>query len=170
MTTTDMTTQPPQELLELPEKVYQFLGKGHSDQAMREYGRACIAASQAVQAPEPAEYQYRTRPTWAPADIGWSDWLRCTPGIYNDYVCAPLVNDWQYETRKLFTATPPGEVRQALTDDEVTSLAFRVLRDPRFLALTTKIPWGDELDPFTLKFGRSIEAAHGIGTDKENAK
>ena len=50
---------------------------------------------------QPVEYQYRCRPAWCEEGRGWSDWARCAADSYADYNKAPLLHDWQYETREL---------------------------------------------------------------------
>ena len=74
---------------------------------------AALAAARSVLAnPTPSttgeadEYQYRTKPTWD-ANAPWSDWTKCNRGSFEDYKRTPVHNDWIYEARALFAATPP---------------------------------------------------------------
>lgn len=55
---------------------------------------------------EADEYQYRTKPTWD-ANAPWSNWTKCNRGSFEDYKRTPVHNDWIYEARALFAATPP---------------------------------------------------------------
>ena len=82
---------------------------------------------------EADEYQYRTKPTWD-ANAPWSDWTKCNRGSFEDYKRTPVHNDWIYEARALFAATPPQvepapspEVLQALTDPESQPNQFGVV-------------------------------------------
>ena len=50
---------------------------------------------------EPVEYQYRTRPDWLPDK--WTAWGRCTAGAAADYERVPLLHDWHYQVRRLYT-------------------------------------------------------------------
>ena len=50
---------------------------------------------------EPVEYQYRTRPDWLPDK--WTAWERCTAGAAADYERVPLLHDWHYQVRRLYT-------------------------------------------------------------------
>ena len=68
---------------------------------------ALQAGPVAGEAQEPAEYQRRCRPTWENARVGWTEWERCTAAQAADSERAPLVHDWQYEVRRLYTA-PQG--------------------------------------------------------------
>lgn len=54
---------------------------------------------------EPAEYQVRSRPNWNGAP-GWSDWTRCSKEAAGDYAKTPMLNDWEYEVRALYTSPP----------------------------------------------------------------
>lgn len=60
------------------------------------------AAPGAVQ--EPVEYQVRTRPMWRDEAEGWTEWRKCSPESYADYVRVPVLHDWQHETRALYAA------------------------------------------------------------------
>ena len=63
-----------------------------------------------VQMPEPAEFQVRIRPTWN-ANHHWTIWEKCTPEAAADYERTPLLHEWKYEVRKLYTEQ---QVRQLL--------------------------------------------------------
>jgi hypothetical protein len=64
--------------------------------------RSAAAAPGAVQ--EPVEYQVRTRPMWRDEAEGWTEWRKCSPESYADYVRVPVLHDWQHETRALYAA------------------------------------------------------------------
>jgi len=64
-----------------------------------------------AQQQEPVEYQYRTRPTWDERR-GWSEWIKCSPESYEDYIKSPVVNDWAHEARKLYAAPVAAPAEQ----------------------------------------------------------
>lgn len=75
----------------------------------REKSAAEVVLSDAAAAPvaeqiEPVEYQFRMRPTWRDEGEGWQEWTKCRREVYEDYAKTPLLHDWQYEVRKLYTA------------------------------------------------------------------
>ena len=50
---------------------------------------------------EPVAWQYRTRPDW---EKDWQQsWMYCSKETFKDYTRAPLIHDWHYEVRELFT-------------------------------------------------------------------
>ena len=50
---------------------------------------------------EPVEWQSRTRPVWN--DGTWTQWSQCSKGYAEDIKKTPLLHDWLYETRALYT-------------------------------------------------------------------
>ena len=77
-----------------------------------------VEASMAQEAQEPVAWQHRTRPTWG----GWSPWESCTKEQAEDCWKTPLLNDWAYEARALYTAPQPAP---APLSDEVVKDAAR---------------------------------------------
>jgi hypothetical protein len=79
---------------------------------------------------EPVLYQYRTSPDWRDE---WSAWTNCKKESSEDYKRVPLLNNWRYETRALYTDPPshaPGvaagiEKLQSAFDDLVDSRRYR---------------------------------------------
>jgi hypothetical protein len=65
-----------------------------------------MVLSTTKQVSEPVEYQGRMRPMWKPEGEGWTEWAKCSEGTYDDYKRVPVNNDWQFESRALYT-TPP---------------------------------------------------------------
>jgi hypothetical protein len=55
---------------------------------------------------EPVVLQYRTKPNWTG---NWSKWEDCRKESYEDYIRVPILHDWTYETRELYTAPPKQE-------------------------------------------------------------
>ena len=55
-----------------------------------------------VDLPEPVEFQVRIRPTWD-AKHNWTTWEKCTPEAAADYERTPLLHEWEYGVRKLYT-------------------------------------------------------------------
>jgi len=69
---------------------------------------------------EPVVLQYRTKPNWTG---NWSKWEDCRKESYEDYIRVPLLHDWTYETRELYTAPPKREQEwQGLTEDEIVEI------------------------------------------------
>ena len=69
-----------------------------------------------VELPEPAEFQVRIRPTWD-ANHHCTSWEKCTPEAAADYERTPLLHDWAYEVRKLYTEQ---QVRDLLAAHGIT--------------------------------------------------
>ena len=69
--------------------------------AIRDALRASFAKSLLAEQGEPVAWQYRTRPDW---EKDWQQgWMYCSKGAFEDYTRAPLLHDWHYEVRELFT-------------------------------------------------------------------
>ena len=137
MATTDMTTNPtPQgDLPELPEPLSNFTeGQwwikeldalvADSDKRTDDQYRAvavvhhllrAIAASQAVQAP--AAWQAREM-----LDEGWSEWREYRGTDLDAWRARVERRPDIYQLRALIESTPPGEVRQALTDEQIEAI------------------------------------------------
>lgn len=81
-----------------------------------DFARAILAAAPVAQQ-EPVEYQVRTRPMWRDEGEGWTEWRKCSPESYADYVRVPVLHDWQHEARALYAApvtqqeTQSGEMK-----------------------------------------------------------
>ena len=71
-----------------------------------------LAAAPQQEAQEPVEWQSRTRPTWEGNTSPWSHWKPCTKEQAEDYWKTPLLNDWAYEARALYTAPQPSPAAQ----------------------------------------------------------
>ena len=54
----------------------------------------------ALEQVEPVAWQCRTRPGWHDQWMGWVD---CSKEVFEDYTRVPLLHDWHYEVRELFT-------------------------------------------------------------------
>jgi hypothetical protein len=97
---------------------------------------------------KPIFYQYRTRPA-TDDKYPWSAWRECHESIYKYFLKVPVLNDWAYEVRALYTH--PAPTRQPLTDDQITLIIGECA------ARHEHTDYG---------FARAIEAAHGIGGEK----
>ena len=100
-------------------------------------------ALEAEQQDEPVAWQYRMRPDWGSKKDCWGPWQDCTKEQAAMYQRVPLLNDWAYESRQLYTRPQPAQ--QPLTDEQLLHIY-----------VTTK---GFE---FYRVFARAIEKAHGI--------
>jgi hypothetical protein len=69
------------------------------------------------EAQEPVAWQSRTRPTWGANTSPWSPWEPCTKGQAEDYWKTPLLHDWAYEARALYTAPQAAPVAQGDAED-----------------------------------------------------
>jgi len=105
------------------------------DALEKQFGPKSIAECEAItalrqalksveQKQEPVVYQYRTRANWEGAS-GWSAWENCTKGRAQDYWSCPLVHDWLYEARALYTE-PSKREWVGLTDEELVSAYMNV--------------------------------------------
>jgi hypothetical protein len=65
-----------------------------------------IAMSQRVRTGEAVLWQYRTKAAWDKKGP-WQPWRDCSKEQYEDVKKTPLLHDWEYESRELFT-TPPS--------------------------------------------------------------
>ena len=102
--------------------------------------------AQPEQEQEPVVLQYRTKPNWTG---NWSKWEDCSKESYEDYIRVPILHDWTYETRELYTAPPK---REPLSAETIAKL------------------WGESYSGTTQmvrNFARAIEKAHGIGENDE---
>ena len=77
---------------------------------------------------EVVAWQSRCRPTWG-NNHPWTSWELCTKGQAEDYQKTPLLHDWEYEVRALYTTPQPTQAQagaprvspeqwQALFDDQ----------------------------------------------------
>jgi hypothetical protein len=76
---------------------------------------------------EPVVLQYRTKPNWTG---NWSKWEDCRKESYEDYMRVPILHDWTYETRELYTAPKPEQ--KPLTPQQISEgnqSMFNVTRD-----------------------------------------
>jgi hypothetical protein len=96
---------------------------------------------------EPVVYQYRTRANWKGA-LGWSAWENCTKGRAQDCWSCPLVHDWLYEARALYTE-PSKRRWVGLTDAEVLAIG-------KELGLKCKMGGNPNID---FDYAKAIEAA-----------
>ena len=91
---------------------------------------------------EPVAWQYRMRPDWGSKKDCWGPWQDCTKEQAAMYQRVPLLHDWAYESRQLYTHPQP----KPLTDEEITEITFKLLNEGASMH----------------DFARAIEAAHGI--------
>ena len=81
--------------------------------AMRaSHGQAPAQPAPQQEAQEPVAWQSRTRPTWGGNDRPWSPWEPCTKGQAEDCWKTPLLHEWAYEARALYTAPQPSPAAQ----------------------------------------------------------
>lgn len=124
MTTLEQAARQALEALENIERWLPTVGQ----KGLRDYEADAITAlRQALEQPtvkdslkvekEPTLYQYRTRANWEGA-LGWSAWENCTKAHAQDYLNCPLVHDWLYEVRALYTE-PPKREWVGLSDEEI---------------------------------------------------
>jgi hypothetical protein len=66
---------------------------------------------------KPVLYQVRGRPNWD-TEPKWGEWKFCTEPVANDFKKTPVLHDWEYQVRSLYTA-PPQREWVGLTDDEI---------------------------------------------------
>jgi hypothetical protein len=66
---------------------------------------------------KPVLYQVRGRPNWD-TEPKWGEWKFCTEPVANDYKKTPVLHDWEYQVRSLYT-TPPQREWQGLTEEEI---------------------------------------------------
>jgi len=66
---------------------------------------------------KPVLYQVRGRPNWD-TEPKWGEWKFCTEPVANDYKKTPVLHDWEYQVRSLYTA-PSQREWQGLTDEEM---------------------------------------------------
>ncbi len=89
------------------------------------------------EAQEPVAWQSRTRPTWEGNTSPWSPWKPCTKEQAEDCWKTPLLHEWAYEARALYTAPQPSPAAQG---DALDAARYRFLRDGE---------WRDtDLEPF----------------------
>ena len=69
---------------------------------------------------KPVLYQVRGRPNWD-TEPKWGEWKFCTEPVANDYIKTPVLHDWEYQVRSLYT-TPPQREWVGLTDEEINIL------------------------------------------------
>ena len=98
---------------------------------------------------EPVAWQRRMRTKWM-RDGEWWPWQECSKEVAYDYKQAPVIGDWEYESRPLYTRPQPC---QPLTDAQINDHRLALPYD------------GEDLpDPWDFKQGvRAAERAHRIG-------
>jgi len=69
---------------------------------------------------EPVVLQYRTKPNWTG---NWSKWEDCRKEAYEDYIRVPILHDWTYEVRELYTSPPK---REPLSDEQKRLAAIAI--------------------------------------------
>jgi hypothetical protein len=72
---------------------------------------------------KPVLYQVRGRPNWD-TEPKWGEWKFCTEPVANDYKKTPVLHDWEYQVRSLYT-TPPQREWVGLTAYEVQELHIK---------------------------------------------
>jgi len=66
------------------------------------------AAIENIEQDEPCAYQYRLYPDWIKEEQRDYEWKPCSKESYQDYIKAPVVNNWIYETRALYAIPQPA--------------------------------------------------------------
>lgn len=69
-------------------------------------------------------WQYRLRPDWCSNKTIWSHWKDCSKEQYDEFQRFPLVNNWVFESRQLYT-TPPHY--QIMSYDQKDAMRWRFL-------------------------------------------
>ena len=82
--------------------VHALLDRLEAAEKERDALRACIEAI------KPVAWQTRTRPAWN--DGTWGPWRKCSEEYAEDIKKTPLLHDWLYEARTLYTL--PGAKTQ----------------------------------------------------------
>lgn len=116
------------------------------------------AQQQEVQ--EPVAWQSRTRQTWGGDTTPWSPWELCTKGQAEDYWKMPLLHDWAYEARALYTAPQPAPATQQA--GEVAEGFFLLLPQrprPDAPAGTAGLHWDAYSGAQMLAYGRDCSDA-----------
>ena len=99
-----MNTLPP-----LPVAFVNMVQPMNDDRDYYDGWNACHAAftsaiaAQAQPADEPVLYQVRMRPMWREEGKGWTPWDAIFKEDCSAYEKLPIYNDWQRETRALYT-------------------------------------------------------------------
>ena len=75
--------------------VHALLDRLEAAEKERDALRACIEAI------KPVAWQTRTRPAWN--DGTWGPWRKCSEEYAEDIKNTPLLHDWLYEARTLYT-------------------------------------------------------------------
>lgn len=121
---------------------------------LKEIYRSMLAAAPqppAVEQPrgeqEPVAWQYRMRPDWGIKKDCWGPWQDCTREQAAMYQRVPLLHEWVYESRQLYTHPQPK--REPLTDEQI--LGFGPGQED------AEWTYEDQL-----YFARAIENAHNI--------
>ena len=63
---------------------------------------------------EPVAWQYRMRASWQDQ---WQSWCDCSKEAYENMIRVPLLHDWHYEARALFTHPAPVAEMPNIPDD-----------------------------------------------------
>jgi hypothetical protein len=116
------------------------------------------APQQEVQ--EPVAWQSRIRQTWGGDTTPWSPWELCTKGQAEDYWKMPLLHDWAYEARALYTAPQPAPATQQA--GEVAEGFFLLLPQrprPDAPAGTAGLHWDAYSGAQMLAYGRDCSDA-----------
>ena len=121
---------------------------------LKEIYRAMLAAAPqppVVEQPqgeqEPVAWQYRMRPDWGSKKDCWGPWQDCTKEQAAMYQRVPLLHDWAYESRQLYTHPQPQ--REPLTEADLYDIAGNYFADE----------WAQKQAVMMLK-------DHGIGGEK----
>ena len=113
-----------------------------------QHGLDATKALRAVLEQEPVAWQYRMRPDWGSKKDCWGPWQDCTKEQAAMYQRVPLLHDWAYESRQLYTHPQPH--RQPLTEERIMDLVRDGCEDMRWPSTA-------------LTIFRTAERAHGIG-------
>ena len=88
-----------------PLAILELLDRLEAAEKERDNLRAKI---EAMEQQKPVEWQARTRPAWN--DGTWGPWRKCSEEYAEDIKKTPLLHDWLYEARTLYTL--PGAKTQ----------------------------------------------------------
>ena len=115
-----MTSELEQAARQAMEKMEHMMAHGEWYEPEQALSALRQAFESVEQKQEPVVYQYRTRANWEGA-LGWSAWENCTKGRAQDCWSCPLVHDWLYEARALYTE-PSKRKWVGLTDEEIEAI------------------------------------------------
>lgn len=110
---------------------------------------------------KPIFYQYRTRPT-NDDKHPWSKWIECTKSDYEGFLKTPVLHDWAYEARALYTRPAPDVVKELVEALRVAqSVMHGMEHDFAHLWIVDETP--ESLDLIERKIAVALAAAKEAG-------